>query len=399
MLPPMGWVDAQLEDWTTQGLARQIREVSGSHGSIITLDGRAKVINFCSNSYLGLESHPLVCQAAQDAAETNGVGSGASRLIVGTNTLHAQVEAKLAAFHQTDAALVFNSGYNANVGILPALLGAEDIVFSDQQNHASIIDGCRLSRAKIEVYEHNHVKSLEACLRAKRKRFRRALVVTDSVFSMDGDLADITNIAEVCKNNNAILMVDEAHATGILGESGQGYCAALGVKPDIHVGTLSKAMGCFGGYVVGERNLLKLLLNTARSFVFTTALPAPVMAAASSAIDLLRGPEGVDRRQALQRNIAQFSAALQSRKLLVPGTGRTPIFPIIVGSPQAALVCSKSLLERGIFIQAIRPPTVPRGTSRLRVTLMATHTEQQINWLLEELDQLANQGLVPRNLS
>ena len=384
---------AELAELEARGLRRRLRVAESPPGRLVQLEGRA-VLNLSSNNYLGLADHPALARAALDATERAGTGAGASRLILGTQDLHVALEQALAAWHDQPAALLFNSGYHANVGVLQALAREGDVVFSDALNHASIIDGCRLGRARVVVYPHCDVAALAALL--AQHPAQRRIVVTDSVFSMDGDRAPLAALAELCHEHAAVLMVDEAHAAGVLGPGGQGLAAEAGVVADIHVGTLSKALGSFGAYVAGEQALIELLLHRARSFVFTTALPPGVVAATQAAVQLVQSEQGQHLRDRLAAHVARFREGLAERGLLAEGAGTTPIFPVLVGDERPTMACTQSLLEQGIYVQGIRPPTVPRGTSRLRFALMATHEPDDLERALAALDDLARAGLLPR---
>ena len=382
-----------LEELERAGLRRRLRTVSSKSARRVTLDGE-EVLNFSSNNYLGLASHPAIVEAAMAAAKRSGFGSGASRLIVGNHEEHESLEKELAEFHQCERALLFNSGYNANVGTVQSVAVAGDVIFSDALNHASIIDGCRLSRAEVVVYPHCDVASLRQ--RMESYPDSRKLVVTDSVFSMDGDVAPLRELAEVCRDMGAILQVDEAHSTGILGPGGRGAAAEQGVVPDVRVGTLGKGFGSFGAYVAGGEPLVELLLNRARSFVFTTSLPVAVAAATRASLRLVQGREGQARRVRLKELIARFRSGLREVGLLAPGAGSTPIFPVIVGDDQRVMDCCERLLAAGIYAQGIRPPTVPHGTSRLRFALMATHLDDDIDRVLNALSELIHDGVLKR---
>jgi 8-amino-7-oxononanoate synthase len=377
----------ELDRLAAGGLRRELRRWVGPHGPRIELAGR-RLASFSSNNYLGLAGHPALADAATRALAENGLGAAASRLIAGNHAEHEALESELAAFHRTEAALLFNSGYQANLGIIPALVGRGDLVLSDQLNHASLIDGCRLSRAAVEVYPHLDVAVLEHVLAARRPVARRALVVTESVFSMDGDRAPLDAIAAVCERNGAWLMVDEAHAVAALGPGGQGIAAELGVRPDVLVGTLGKAFGSFGAYVAGARILRTLLVHRARSFVFSTALPPAVAAASRAAVALVAGPEGEKRRAVLAGHIETFAAALAESGLLAPGTGRSAVFPVLLGDERRTMEAAARLAAEGFHVQGIRPPTVPPGTSRLRVSLMATHSADDVAALAAALRTL-----------
>ncbi len=385
----------ELAELEARGLRRWLRVSAGAPGRTVVLDGR-EVLDFSSNNYLGLADHPALARAAVQATERHGTGAGASRLILGTQPLHVELEQALAAFHHRPTALLFNSGYQANIGVLQALARDGDVIFSDALNHASIIDGCRLSRAHAIVYPHLDVAALADLL--ARHPARRRIVVTDSVFSMDGDRAPLAALAALCREHDVVLMLDEAHAAGALGPGGRGMAAEAGVVPDIHVGTLGKSFGSFGAYVAGERSLIDLLSNRARSFVFTTALPPGVVAATLAAVHLLQSPEGDALRARLAAHIARFRQGLAELDLLQPGAGTTPIFPVLAGDERQAMACSQRLLDRGIHAQGIRPPTVPPGTSRLRFALMATHEPGDLERALTELGALVHAGMLPRTL-
>ena len=369
----------ELETRRAAGLHRRLRCIEGAQDAWVTVDGRRALL-LCSNNYLGLASHPAVREAASKAAADYGVGAGASRLISGSMRWHRTLEEQLATFKGTEAALLFNSGYHANVGTIAALVGQDDAVFSDELNHASIIDGCRLSGARIRVYRHNDVDALAALLAGTAAR--RRLVVTESIFSMDGDTAPLAAIGEVAERHGAMVMVDEAHAMGVIGPNGRGVVGAEGLQDRVAVqmGTLGKAVGTFGAFVAGRRAMIDLLLNTARSFVYTTALPPPVVAAASAALTIISTDS--ERRQRLAENAAHLYRAFGQLGLR---TGRQPahILPVLIGDSDRAMRISERLLAEGVFVQGIRPPTVPPGTARLRVTAMSTHTEEDLAFAVE----------------
>jgi 8-amino-7-oxononanoate synthase len=382
---------AKLDELERANRRRRLREVMGPQGSSVSLDGR-QVANFSSNNYLGFASQPTIASAMQAALTENGVGAGASRLIVGNHHEHLALEAAIAAFHGRPAARLFNSGYHANIGTIQALVGPGDTVYSDALNHASIIDGCRLSRARVRIYPHGDTAALAQMIAADGEP--SGLIVTDSVFSMDGDVAPLPELASLAAEHGLALMVDEAHATGVLGE-GRGASAMLGVVPDIQMGTLSKALGCFGAYVACETAVAEWLLNRARSFVFTTGLPPALAAASRAAVELAGGSIGDGARGALRARMAQFADGLAKLNLLPSGAGRTPIFPVLIGDESQTMAACAALLERGIYAQGIRPPTVPRGTSRLRFSLMSTHSEDDVAAALEALQQLVAAGSIP----
>ena len=362
------------------GLLRRVRTLQSASEPEVTLNGR-RVLCLASNNYLGLASHPEVVDAAAEAAVRYGAGAGSARLITGGLVLHDELEARLAAFKGTEAALLFSSGYLANLGTVAALVGAGDAVFSDALNHASIIDGCRLSRADVHVYRHADAADLDERLAAWRRRGpadARALVVTDSVFSMDGDVAPLPDIVEACERHGAILMVDEAHATGVVGPGGRGAIAGYGLDGRVGVvmGTLSKALGAAGGFIAGSADLCAYLRNRARSFIFDTALPPPTAAAALAALRVVeREPERPMRARSLAGRLA---TGLRAAGFDVPDPAAA-VVPVVIGEPDPAMAMSTRLLDAGVLVTAIRPPTVPQGTSRLRATVMATHTDAEID--------------------
>jgi glycine C-acetyltransferase/8-amino-7-oxononanoate synthase len=370
----MGEIEERLDDIRARGLYRRLRCVSGPQGPRVLLDGRP-VLLLCSNNYLGLADHPRVREAAAEAAMRYGAGSGASRLISGNMTIHRRLEEQLIDFKGADACLLFGSGFLANAGVVSALAREGDVVFSDALNHASIIDGCRLSRAETFVYDHCDVDHLEWGLR--QAEGRGALIVTDGVFSMDGDCAPLAEIVQLAQRHDARVMVDEAHGVGCVGPGGRGLVAQLGLEDevDVIVGTLGKALGSYGAYVVCDTPMAKYLINTARTLIFSTALPPPAVAAAMAALELLR--EQPRRVEKLQRNSAVLREALTESGMPVEA-GETPIVPLIVGDAEAAVKACERALERGVFAQAIRPPTVPAGTSRLRLAVMASHTKSEL---------------------
>jgi 8-amino-7-oxononanoate synthase len=368
------------------GRGRRTRLVEGPQGPEVLLDGRP-VLLLCSNNYLGLAAHPQVRQAAAGAALTLGVGSGASRLVSGTMAVHRDLEQRLAEFEGTQACVLFGSGYLANMGVIGALAGRGDVVFSDELNHASIVDGCRLSRAEVAVYRHLDLDHLESALR-EHAGPRRRLIVTDSVFSMDGDLAPLAELVELARRHDARIVVDEAHATGALGPGGRGAVAAagLGGEVDAIVGTLGKALGSYGAYVCASAEMVRYLLNVARPLIFSTAPPPPAIAAATTALELLLGQPGLTvdlhaAARALRSSLRAEGFGVQE--------GEMHIVPLVVREERAAMALCEAAIERGVFAQAIRPPTVPPGTSRLRLTAMATHTPQQMSFVARALREAA----------
>jgi 8-amino-7-oxononanoate synthase len=365
----------QLDALGARGSLRSLRTVASAQGREIVLDGK-KVINFCSNDYLGLAADLRLVAAAQEAMQRRGFGAGASRLVCGNFDEHEALERELAAFKRTPQALVFSSGYAANEGIITALMGRGDAVFSDKLNHASIVDGALHCRAKVYRYPHKDMNALEELLK-RASGARRRLIVTDTVFSMDGDVAPLKEIAALAKAHDAWLMVDEAHAFGVFGPTGSGMVEELGLEDGVHaqMGTLSKAAGACGAYCAGSGVLREYLINTARSFIFTTALPPAVAAAARAAIGIMR--EEPWRRAKVLDNARQLREDLRAAGWDAMAS-TTPIIPVLVKDTQRALAISRGLLERGIFVAAIRPPTVPAHTARLRVVVTAAHTQDDI---------------------
>lgn len=365
-------------------LIRKYRTIEGPQGRYIQIEGKS-YLSFCSNNYLGLANHPKIKQAAVDAIHQYGWGTGASRLVSGNMTLHQELEKKIAEFKGTEAALLFPTGYMANLGALCALVTKGDIVIGDKLNHASIIDGCRQSGAVFRIYPHNTMNQLESLLQ-RSSMFRRRLIVTDSVFSMDGDTASLPEIVELAKKYDAIVMIDDAHATGVFGQQGKGMTEyyRLEGRVDIIMGSLSKAVGSVGGFIAGSRHLIEFLKNKARSFMYTTALPPAACAASLTGLILIQ--ENASLMNKLWENINYVKSRLSkfTNKIAV----ESPIIPMIVGSSEDALRLSMRLYENGIVIPAIRPPTVPLGTSRLRISLMATHNEDDIDKLVDTLKDL-----------
>jgi 8-amino-7-oxononanoate synthase len=364
----------RLEDLKDHGLYRKMRLVSGPQGPRVLLDGRP-VLLLCSNNYLGLADHPRVREAAAEAAMRWGVGAGASRLVSGNMTVHRRLEKELCEFKGSEACLLFGSGYLANTGIVSALAREGDVVLSDELNHASIVDGCRLAKAQTFVYEHCDVEHLEWGLREAAGR--ASLIVTDGVFSMDGDVAPLPEIVELARRYDARVMVDDAHGTGALGPGGRGSVAAAALEDevDIVVGTLGKSLGSYGAYACCDAEMAEYVVNCARTLIFSTALPPPAVAGAMAALEILRSePQRVDR---LRRNGALLREAL-AEEGLDPGDSETQIVPLVVGDPAQAMKSCEQALQRGVFAQAIRPPTVPEGTSRLRLAVMSSHRSAEL---------------------
>jgi len=370
---------ARLEALHGAGLLRAPPEVTSQQGATVRIDGR-DVLCLCANNYLGLAAHPALREALHEAVHDVGAGAGASRLISGTMSPHRGAEQVLATFVARPAALLFSTGYAANLGVLPALWDQEDVIFSDALNHASLIDGCRLSRARVHVFPHGDTTALARMLADHRAEGRRAVILTESLFSMDGDEADLPTLRGLADAYDAALYVDEAHALGVFGPHGAGLCAEAGIVPDILIGTLGKAFGLAGAFAAATESVIRLLENRARSYVFSSA-PSPALAAATiTATRLVRAAD--DRRTALLAHAARLRRELRTLGLRVP-EGRSAILPVLIGDPSETVRLACALLDRGVFIQAIRPPTVPVGTSRLRVVPMATHTDAHITHALD----------------
>ena len=380
------WLDAEFATIEEAGLRRHLRTVMGAPTGTINLDGR-EVVLLGSNNYLGLSTHPQVVAAAVEATETFGTGASGSRLISGNSELYTRLETNLAKTKGTEAALVFSSGYAANTSVIPVLAGEGDLILSDALNHASIIDGCRLSRAVKKVYQHCDIEHLKTLL-SESTAFRRRLIVTDGVFSMDGDIAPLPDIYEIAMQHEVMLLVDDAHGFGVLGKDGGGTVAHFGLtgKDIIQMGTLSKAVGGLGGYIAGRRALIELLINRARGFIFTTGLPPATVAAASAALDIIRASP--ELRQRLFAHAKRLKTALIDLGYTLLPT-ETQILPVILESPQRATRVAEALFTAGVFAPAIRPPAVPTGTSRLRVTVMATHTKAEIEQAIEAFAALS----------
>jgi 8-amino-7-oxononanoate synthase len=369
-----------------QGLLRTLRPFSRAPGArVVEPDGRA-LLDLSSNDYLGLASHPALADAAARAARAHGVGARASRLVVGDDPAYHELEERLAEHKGTEAALVLGSGYAANVGVIPALAGRGDAIFSDDLNHASLIDGCRLSRAEVRRYRHRDPEHLERELAASPAR--RKLIVTDTVFSMDGDVAPLAEIVELKERYGAALLVDEAHGAGVFGPHGEGVAHELGLEDgvDLHLGTFSKAFGVYGAYVAGRETWIRHLQQSCRSLVYSTGLPPPVIAAVTASLELVR--EADDARAALRRKAMRFREGLAGLGLDTCGSV-TQIVPLVAGGPARALAWSQALEREGILAVAVRPPTVPPGTSRLRFSLSAAHADEDLALALDVVASLA----------
>ena len=369
------WLDTERATLEEAGLRRHLRTVRSAPTGTINLDGR-DVVLLGSNNYLGLSTHPKVIAAAVEATRAFGTGASGSRLISGNSERYTSLETNLAEVKGTEAALVFSSGYAANTSVIPVLAGEGDLILSDALNHASIIDGCRLSRATKEVYRHCDMEHLKSLL-SESQAFQRRLIVTDGVFSMDGDIAPLPDICNLAAAHDAMVLVDDAHGFGVLGENGSGTLAHFGLGGEniIQMGTLSKAVGALGGYIAGSHALIEVLVNRARGFIFTTGLPPAIVAAADAALDVMRSEPQL--RQRLFSHAKHLKTVLiDLGYTLLPS--ETQILPVVFGSPQRATDVAEALLTAGVFAPAIRPPAVPTGTSRLRLTVMATHTEAEI---------------------
>src|SRR6516165_7647424 len=369
-----------LSDLRSRSLLREMRTIEGVDGSSVTVNGR-HLINFASNDYLGLSQHPALKIAAQEAIGEFGVGAGASRLITGSQTLHMRLEQELATFKGTESALLFSSGYSAALGTLCSLAGPGDTIILDKLVHACIIDGAKLSGATIRVFPHNNIERLRHHLSWARKNNpdKKPLVATESVFSMDGDLADLTAIVDLKNEFGALLFVDEAHATGVIGPKGAGLVTALGLTPDVVVqmGTLSKAIGVSGGFVCGSNALIQLLVNRARSFIYSTASPPALAAAASASLEILQSDLGDQLRIRLLQNVRLLSKLLEIKRNHSRNP-RSAIIPVLVGTEERSLRLAGMLLESGFLIPAIRYPSVARGSARIRIALSAAHFSKQI---------------------
>ncbi len=380
MPDPLAFLDDEIASLRERGVFRWPRELQGEQAPVCTYDGR-RVINLCSNNYLGLASHPRLKDAACRAIAEYGVGSGAVRTIAGNMTIHQTLERRLAAFKRTEAALLFQSGFAANAGTVAALLGREDVVVSDELNHASIIDGCRLSGAERKIFPHKDVAAARRCLEESR-RARRVLLITDGVFSMDGDLAPLRELASLAREFGAIMMVDDAHASGVVGAGGRGTVEHFGAHGmvDIQVGTLSKAWACLGGYVAGSRPLVEYLMNRARPLLFSTSHPPSVAATAIAALDVIEEEPGLIDR--LWENTRAFKSGLE-RLGYDTGMSETPITPVMIGDEALTMRFSDRLFEEGVFALGIAFPTVPRGKARVRTIVTAGHTRDDLSQALD----------------
>ena len=377
---PLDYLDAELNSLREQGLFRQLRVLEGEQKAHATVDHKS-VVNLSSNNYLGLTTHPLLRERALDAMRRLGVGTGSVRPIAGTMDIHMELERRLAAFKRTEAAVVFQSGFTANAGTVSALLGRDDVIVSDELNHASIIDGARLSRATIKVFPHRDAAAARRIVEAL-PREQRKLIITDGVFSMDGDLGALPELCDVAQDFGCIMMVDDAHASGVFGRNGRGTVDHFEMHGRVHVqvGTLSKAIGALGGYVAGSKSLIDFLTHRARPFLFSTSHPPAVAAACLAALDVLeQEPQWIDR---LWENTRFFKSGLQALGFDT-GVSESPITPVIVGEAPLAMTLSDRLFQAGVFAQGIGFPTVPKGKARVRTIVTATHTQEELEFALD----------------
>lgn len=381
MTNKLTWLAQEIDGLKEQGLYNRIRTIGSAQGARIVVDGK-DVLNFCSNNYLGLANHPKLIEAAKEATKKFGVGPAAVRTIAGTTDLHVQLEQRLAQFKGAQDVITFQSGFTANLGAISALVGKEDVIFSDRLNHASIIDGCRLSGAKIVAYEHNDAGALEDAIKEHASSYRRALIITDGVFSMDGDIAPLPALVEVAKKYDILFMVDDAHGEGVLGKGGRGIVDHFGLhgQVDIEVGTMSKAFGVVGGIVAGDKVIIEWLRQRGRPFLFSSAVTAPDAAACLAAVDLLE--ESTELVDKLWDNAKYFKAEM--KKLgFDTGVSETPITPVMLGEASLAQQFSRELFEEGVFAMSIGFPTVAKGKARIRVMISASHDRDDLGQGLE----------------
>ena len=386
ILPVDEIIQPEIDRLKSSGLYRSLKRIEGPIDTTVSIDGK-EVILLSSNNYLGLANHPELKEAAAFALKKYGTGACASRLIAGNMEIHEELEKRIAGFKGCRSALVFSTGYMANIGLITSLANKGDLILSDELNHASVIDGCMLSKAELHVYPHKDIKGMEDILSkvgpcSAISGYKRTIIVTDGVFSMDGDITPLTGVLDAAKEYNAIVIVDDAHATGVLGESGKGTAEHFGIKDDriIHMGTFSKALGSLGGYVAGSKVLVEYLRNTARSFVYSTALPPSVCAASIAAIEVLEKEPSIRKR--LWRNVSGFKNGLIDLGYDIMES-QTQIIPILIGDATLTVEFAKALFEKGVYAPGIRPPTIPEGKSRIRTSLMASHTDEQINMVLD----------------
>jgi glycine C-acetyltransferase len=393
MSNPLAYLHDQLEEWKRDGVYQRLRILESASAAESRFDGK-EVINLASNNYLGLTTHPKLCEASIDAVKRFGAGSGAVRTISGTMALHMQLEERIADFKNVEACVVFQSGFAANAGTVSALLGPEDHIISDELNHASIIDGCRLSRAKIRVFPHKDAAAAEKILAELDGVSGRKLLISDGVFSMDGDIGPLPGLVEAAEKHGAIMMVDDAHSSGVLGKAGRGTIDHFGLHGRVHVqvGTLSKAIGVLGGYVCGSRDLIEFLYHRARPFLFSTSHPPAVAAACLAAFDVLE--QEPERIQNLWDNTKYFKQGLVAAGFDT-GMSETPITPVIVGEAKTAYDLSRALFEEGVLATGIGFPTVPKGKARVRTIVTATHTRDELDRALEAFRKVGHKlGIV-----
>lgn len=381
----LNFIKEELDKLQETGILINIRTIEGPQGAWIVLDGK-KVLNLCSNNYLGFANNLVLKSAAQKAIETYGVGPAAVRTIAGTTTLHKELERKLALFKGVESTITFQSGFCANLAVIPAIVGEGDVIFSDELNHASIIDGCRLSKARVIRYEHCNTNDLST-KNSVEKNVRRKLIITDGVFSMEGDIAPLPEIIKIADNYGAIVMVDDAHGEGVLGRGGRGIVDHFNLhgRVDIEVGTMSKAFGVVGGYIAGSKKLTDYLAQKGRPFLFSSAVTAADVAACIAAVDSLIASDTLVRQ--LWSNTALFQEKIKHAGFNI-GNTKTPITPIILGDTKVARDFSKMLFEEGIFAQAIGYPTVPMGKARIRVMLSAIHSKKDLEWAVERFEKI-----------
>jgi len=381
MHDPLEWIKEELSQIHDKKLFRLLTELETGQSPEVTIDGKTFVL-LGSNSYLGLSVDPKIVEAAKLALEKYGTGSGGSRLVSGSSDLHRMLEHRIAEFKNTEAAILFSSGYLANIGTISSLVGSDDIIYSDELNHASIIDGARLSRASVRIYKHLDLNHLKELLEADKDKKCKKLIVTDSVFSMDGDLVSLPELVELAERYGCMLMVDEAHATGVLGERGSGATEHFGVEDRVPVvmGTLSKAIGSLGGYIAGSQELIDYIRNRVRSYIFDTSLPPASVAASIAAIDIIENEP--ERREHLWNLVTQFKSGIEETGLKILPS-HSAIIPVLIGEAEPALNFAKALREYGVFTPAVRPPSVPPGMCRIRVTIMAKHTEDNVSTALD----------------
>ncbi|WP_299739080.1 8-amino-7-oxononanoate synthase [uncultured Rossellomorea sp.] len=380
------WLSQRIEKTKQAGLYRELRTMSTAPQPKMIVNGTQQIV-FSSNNYLGIANDPIVMEKALKTLEEFGMGSSGSRLTTGNTEWHEMLENRIASFKRKEAALLFSSGYLANIGVLSSLPEKGDVLLSDQLNHASIIDGCRLSKAETVIYKHSDMSNLEEKL-IETQTYTRRFIVTDGVFSMDGSIAPLDDIMKLSERYDAYVIVDDAHATGVLGERGRGTSELFGVSPDVVIGTLSKAVGVEGGFVTGSRVLIDFLINHARTFIFQTSLPPVSCGAAYAAFDIIEKRQ--ELRERLHRQINVIKGTLESMGFTVYGQG-TPIIPVIIGDTEKSVRFSKKLEENGIYAPAIRPPTVPEGESRIRLTVTATHNDSHIEHLLASFEEIGRE--------